>query len=103
MEARFPRDTERLLLLAAFFFFFFSSSDELLEEEEDPVRVGSAAASVVAAAVEDSASAGLTSVLFLAVEPAAGTASAAGLPRYGVSASAAGTSETKERSRVQGA
>lgn len=87
MEARFPRETERLLLLAAFLR-FFSSSEEL--EEDDPARAGVAVSSA-AAAVEASPSAGLgaTSVLFLGVELAAAAgASVAGLPVGRVSASA---------------
>ncbi len=91
MEARLPRETERLLLLAAFFF-FFSSSEELLDE--DPVRAGAgAAASVTGASV--SASLGVASMLFFGVELslAAVAASAVGLPWVHVSHPAAGTSE----------
>lgn len=90
MEARLPRETERLLLLAAFFFFFFSSSEELLDE--DPVRAG-AAASATGASV--SANLGVASMLFFGVELslAAVAASAVGLPWVPVSDPAAGTSE----------
>ena len=86
MEARLPRETERLLLLAAFFF-FLSSSEEL--EEEDPVRAGAAVSS--AATASPSAGLGVTSVLFLGVEPAAAVvgASVVGLPVGRVSAPAA--------------
>ena len=93
MEARFPRETERLLLLEAFFFFFLSSSEELLEE--DPVRAG-ADASAVAASVVVSAGVGVASTLFLGADPSLATvaASVAGLPVVvDVSDAAAGTSE----------
>ena len=87
MEARLPRETERLLLLAAFFF-FLSSSEEL--EEEDPARAGAAGSS--AATASPSTGLGVTSVLFLGVEPAAAAvvgASVVGLPVGRVSAPAA--------------
>ena len=95
MEARFPRETERLVLLD--FFFFLSSSEELLLEEE-AVRGGtvelSATTGSVAVAV---VSAGFgVSMLFLGVEPslAAVAASAAGLPSLELAiVHATGTSE----------
>ena len=91
IEARLPRETERLLLLAAFF--LFSSSAELLEE--DPVRAGAGAAASVATGASVSASLGVASVLFLGAELslAAVDASAAGLPSVHVSDPAARTSE----------
>jgi hypothetical protein len=90
IEARLPRETERLLLLAAFF--LLSSSAESLDA--DPVRAGTeAAASVAGASV--SASLGVASMLFFGAELslAAMAASAAGLPSVHVSHPAAGTSE----------
>jgi hypothetical protein len=85
MEARLPRETDRLLLLA--FFAFFSSLSELLDE--DPARAGVSAASAGAASVV-SAGLGVTSVLFLGVELAAAAVSAVGLPSRGISGHASG-------------
>ena len=90
MEARFPREAERLLLLA--FFFRFSSLEESLEAE--PVRVASGTvASVAGASV--SPSLGETSVLFFGavLSLAAVAASVEGLPLVCVSNRTAAISE----------
>ena len=91
MEARFPREAERLLLLEAFFF-RFSSLEESLEAE--PVRVASGTVASVAGA-SASPSLGATSVLFFGavLSLAAVAASVAGLPLVRVSNHATAISE----------